>query len=106
MAYIYAKSPNGTTQSINIDTMNITGSLVSNGWTKLPNGLIIQWIFSWISKCINCSRPSIRQVYGKVHVMKLISSCTKGLHEMVKSDMNSMNFGSKSDINRPILEVI
>jgi len=43
MAYIYAKSPNGTTQSINIDTMNITSSLQQNGWCKLPNGLIFQW---------------------------------------------------------------
>lgn len=44
MATLHCKSPNGTTQTIDLSTMNITGSLAASGWTKLPNGLIIQWL--------------------------------------------------------------
>lgn len=44
MAILHVKTPNGTTKTVDLETMNITSSLKQNGWCKLPNGLIIQWI--------------------------------------------------------------
>ena len=43
MAILHVKTPNGTTKTVDLETMNITSSLQQNGWCKLPNGLIIQW---------------------------------------------------------------
>jgi len=43
MATLHVKSPNGTTKSINLETMNITASFNGSGWLKLQNGIIIQW---------------------------------------------------------------
>lgn len=44
MAFLHVKSPNGTTKSINLETMNVTASFNGSGWLKLPNGIIIQWV--------------------------------------------------------------
>ena len=44
MAILHVKTPNGTTKTVDLETMNITSSLQQNGWCKLPNGLIIQWL--------------------------------------------------------------
>ena len=46
MAILHVKTPNGTTKTVDLETMNITSSLQQNGWCKLPNGLIIQWGFT------------------------------------------------------------
>ena len=53
MAVLHVKSPNGTTKSINLDTMNIEVKHAStdtttdpNGYCLLPNGLLIQWLTS------------------------------------------------------------
>ncbi len=35
--------PDGTTQTTAAASGSATGSLTENGWTKLPNGLIMQW---------------------------------------------------------------
>lgn len=46
MAMLYAVSPGGTTQSINITTMNIDSFLGLEGgwgWHKDASGLIMQW---------------------------------------------------------------
>ena len=44
MAMLYVKTPNGTTKSIDLETMNIPGSHVeTSGWYKFPNGIIYQW---------------------------------------------------------------
>ena len=43
MAKLYAISPNGSTSTIQIETMNIQSDLKPAGWTAFPNGLIIQW---------------------------------------------------------------
>lgn len=43
MARLYAVSPTGEVNSIQLETMNITCSFAWNGWTKFPNGLIFQW---------------------------------------------------------------
>ena len=44
MAVLHVKTPNGTTKSINLETMNIDyGVEPTSSWFKLPNGIIIQW---------------------------------------------------------------
>lgn len=45
MAKLYAISPDGTTKSINLETMNIESGDGSNysRWAKLPNGLLLQY---------------------------------------------------------------
>ena len=53
MAILHVKTPNGTTKTVDLETMNITSSLQQNGWCKLPNGLIIQW-----GRLTNQSSPS------------------------------------------------
>ena len=44
MARIYALAPNGSDARLSVSIVGYSGSLSSNGWTKLPNGLILQWI--------------------------------------------------------------
>ena len=44
MAVLHVKSPNGTTYNMTIVTSGVTESLQPNGWCKLPNGLLIQWL--------------------------------------------------------------
>ena len=44
MAKLYVKSPNGANHNMTIVTSGVTESLEHNGWCKLPNGLIVQWI--------------------------------------------------------------
>lgn len=44
MATLYAYSPNGTQATLPVNVMGFTQSLATNGWCKLPNGLIFQWI--------------------------------------------------------------
>lgn len=53
MAILHVKTPNGTTKDVNLETMNIESDLQQNGWCKLPNGLIIQWISNWIKIAAN-----------------------------------------------------
>ena len=49
MATLYVKAPNGTTKTINLNTMNILSSLPMGddrwnpGWACLPNDLIFLW---------------------------------------------------------------
>ena len=43
MATLYAYSPNGTQATLPVNVMGFTQSLATNGWCKLPNGLIFQW---------------------------------------------------------------
>ena len=42
MAILHVKSPEGTTHTIDLATMNVEGT-PGAGWTKFQNGLIIQW---------------------------------------------------------------
>ena len=43
MATLYVKTPNGTTKSIDLDTMNVAFVYGSSGYCKLPNALLFQW---------------------------------------------------------------
>ena len=45
MATLYAYSPNGTQATLDYTIMGFTQSLQQNGWCKLPNGLILQWLY-------------------------------------------------------------
>lgn len=49
MATLYAYSPNGTQATLDYTIMGFTQSLQQNGWSKLPNGLILQWRSGMIS---------------------------------------------------------
>ena len=49
MAKFYAKAPNGDDAVLSISIQNFTQSLQQNGWCKLPNGLIIQWLWVYSS---------------------------------------------------------
>jgi len=45
MAMLYVKTPNGTTKSINLETMNITDTITHHeggSYTMFPSGLILQ----------------------------------------------------------------
>lgn len=44
MATLHVKSPNGNTYNMTIVTSGVTESLQHNGWCKLPNGVIVQWV--------------------------------------------------------------
>lgn len=44
MATLYAYSPNGTQATLPVNVMGFTQSLATNGWCKLPNDLIFQWL--------------------------------------------------------------
>lgn len=52
MAMLYVKTPNETTKSINLETMNIESGAGSNysQWIKLPNNLILQYGWSETTK--------------------------------------------------------
>lgn len=43
MATLYAYSPNGTQATLPVSIQGFTQSFNTNGWVKLPNGVIIQW---------------------------------------------------------------
>lgn len=44
MAKLYATSPNGTSYNMNLYNLaNDSGLIGGQGWTPLPNGMIIQW---------------------------------------------------------------
>ena len=44
MATLYVKTPNGTQYSMNLAYIKSdAGSKAENGWSYLPNGVIIQW---------------------------------------------------------------
>lgn len=56
MAMLYVKTPNGTTKSINIETMNIVqgttnpGDYANGAWYSFPSGMILQaGYFSFIA---------------------------------------------------------
>ena len=44
MAKFYAKAPDGTDATLSITVEGFTQSLQQNGWCKMPNGLILQWL--------------------------------------------------------------
>ena len=44
MAKFYAQDANGNSAVLSISLQNFTQSLAQNGWCKLPNGLILQWL--------------------------------------------------------------
>lgn len=50
MATLYAYSPNGTQATLSYSVIGFTQSLEQNGWCKLPNGLILQWIKAFYLK--------------------------------------------------------
>ena len=44
MAHLHVKTPGGTTYSIDLDAINTSGgSVATNGWCHLNNGLLFQW---------------------------------------------------------------
>ena len=49
MALLHVKSPNGTIQTVNLECLNfdkdIENKKLGNGWTRLSNGLVLQWNF-------------------------------------------------------------
>ena len=46
MAKFYAVDANGNSALLSINIQGFTQSLQQNGWCKLPNGLILQWLYS------------------------------------------------------------
>ena len=46
MAKLYAKAPDGSDALLSIVITGFTQSLQQNGWCKLPNGLLLQWLRS------------------------------------------------------------
>ena len=52
MAVLYVKTPNGTTKSINLETMNI--EYANNFiWTKFPNGILLQTGYVYSTSFVN-----------------------------------------------------
>lgn len=52
MAMLYVKTPNGTTKSINLETMNI--EYANNFiWTKFPNGILLQTGYVYSTSFVN-----------------------------------------------------
>jgi hypothetical protein len=43
MAKIYAIAQDGTDATLSLTLLNWSTDLTNNGWTKYPNGLILQW---------------------------------------------------------------
>ena len=94
MAILHVKTPNGTTKTVDLETMNITSSLQQNGWCKLPNGLIIQWISdrskfltNSLIAVLDCVENSVTPVLCK-YFMSIV-------HE--KYEKSYMNFGFLGD---------
>ena len=85
MAILHVKTPNGTTKTVDLETMNITSSLQQNGWCKLPNGLIIQW---GRNQCINDI------VFPITMVQKF---CEQAIHYGSDSTVNIISYGIRTD---------
>ena len=70
MARIYAFAPDGSDARLSVTLYNWSGSLTSNGWTKFPNGLILQWgtgnTYTQIS--IPLTFPSNKWYTSAIHV--------------------------------------
>ena len=105
MAILHVKTPNGTTKTVDLETMNITSSLQQNGWCKLPNGLIIQWISdrskflaNSLIAVLDCVENSVTPVLCQYFMA--ISD-----HENEKSYTISRNFDQKCNIIGKFLEV-
>ena len=47
MAILHVKSPNGTDYNMTIVTSGTTESIADTGWSRFPNGLLIQWGHAW-----------------------------------------------------------
>ena len=72
MAKLYAKSPSGEDALLSISITGFTQSLHQNGWCKLPNGLLIQWLHG---------------INNKKYILNLpISYTTKKLCEVATTD--------------------
>ena len=71
MATLHVKTPNGTTKSINLETMNITrsGKQTWGQWVKLPDGLILQSI-GWVN-------TATFPIAFASHVFGVFSECTE-----------------------------
>lgn len=99
MAILHVKTPNGTTKTVDLETMNITSSLQQNGWCKLPNGLIIQWISDRSKSTVE----SLIALLGCVEADNTPTLCQYFMSFMSQkhqfSYMNSGIFGQKLDMN-------
>ncbi len=99
MAILHVKTPNGTTKTVDLETMNITSSLQQNGWCKLPNGLIIQWI-SDRSKFLANSLIAVLDCVYSDNIPVLCQYFMSIVHQKYeKSDMKAGILGYKYDMN-------
>ena len=94
MATLHVKTPDGAYSSVDLETMNIESSLQQNGWCKLPNGLIIQWISDRSKFLVNsliavldCVESSVTPVLCQ-YFMSIV-------HQ--KYEKSGMNFGFLGD---------
>lgn len=104
MAILHVKTPNGTTKDVNLETMNIESDLQQNGWCKLPNGLIIQWISDRskflansliaVLDCVeNDVTPVLCQYFMSIVHQKYVFSDMKSCILDYKYDMNGYESG-------------
>ena len=51
MAFLHVKTPNGSTQTLNLNTMNMqNGGDTRSGWWYFPNGMIVQYHHKYYSQ--------------------------------------------------------
>lgn len=99
MAKFYAVAPNGDSAVLSISLQNMDQSLQQNGWCKLPNGLIIQWISDRSKSTVE----SLIALLGGVEADNTPTLCQYFMSFVSQkyhfSYMNSGIFGQKLDMN-------